>query len=68
VPNNDRKDLVERARTEIMGMAKDGLAHPSSKPVIAGSVIGAFGGWALLGSWPLGLLIGLAFALWQRVK
>ncbi len=62
------KSILVRARNEVMGMARDGMSHPASKPVIAGSLIGAFGGWALLGNWPLGLLLGLAFAFWQRIK
>lgn len=62
-------DWVEDAKTEISGMAKEGLDHPSSKPVIAGAVIGALAGGLLpVVTWPIGLIAGAGFALYQRIK
>jgi hypothetical protein len=60
---------VEDVKTEISGMAKQGLNHPSTPPVLTGAAVGAVAG-ALLPviSWPLGLAIGAGFALYQRIK
>jgi hypothetical protein len=62
-------DWVEDAKTEISGMAKQGLDHPSTKPVLAGAAIGAVAG-ALLPviSLPVGLLVGAGFAFYNRLK
>ena len=69
---NDPKrgdDLIDNARDEIVGMAKEGLAHPSTKPVLTGAAIGAVAGAVLpLVSWPLGLLAGAGFALYKRLR
>ncbi|TAD71498.1 MAG: hypothetical protein EAY70_14175 [Sphingomonadales bacterium] len=62
-------DWVEDAKTEISGMAKEGLNHPSSKPVLTGAAIGAVAGALLpVVSWPIGLAVGAGFALYQRIK
>ena len=64
-----KNDWVENARTEISGMAKGGLAHPSTKPVLAGAAIGAVAGILLpVVSLPLGALAGACFAFFNRVK
>lgn len=62
-------DLGTRAKNEISGIAKEGMSHPSTKPVLAGAAIGAVAG-ALLPfvSLPLGLAAGAGFAFWQRIK
>lgn len=69
---NDPKrgdDLIDNARGEIVGMAKEGLAHPSTKPVLTGAAIGAVAGAVLpVVSWPLGLLAGAGFALYKRLR
>lgn len=63
------KDWVEDVKTEVTGMAKEGINHPSSKPVLTGAAIGAVAGALLpVVSWPIGLLAGIGFALYQRVK
>ena len=65
----ERNDLVEAAKAEVSGMAKQGLTHPSSKPVIVGAVIGALAGALLLdGAWLLGLFVGALVALYLRIK
>ena len=40
-------DLVPDATAEIKGMAKEGLDHPSTKPVLTGAAIGAIAGGVL---------------------
>ena len=62
-------DWVEDAKTEITGMAKEGMHHPSTKPVLTGAAIGAVAGLVLpVISWPIGLAAGAGFALYQRIK
>ena len=62
-------DWVEDAKTEITGMAKEGLNHPSTAPVLTGAAIGAIAGLILpVVSWPLGLAAGAGFALYQRIR
>jgi hypothetical protein len=65
----DNNDLASRAQAEISGMAKQGMDHPSTKPVLIGAGIGAVAG-ALLPfvSLPLGLAVGAGYAFWQRIK
>jgi hypothetical protein len=62
-------EWVEDAKAEISGMAKQGINHPSTKPVLAGAAIGAVAGIVLpILSWPVGLAVGAGFALYQRIK
>jgi hypothetical protein len=66
---NDTPDLVDDMREEIMGMAKEGMHHPSTKPVLIGAAVGAAAGWALpLVSVPVGLIAGAGFMLYKRVR
>ncbi len=66
--DND-KDWVEDAKAEISGMAKEGMHHPSTKPVLTGAAIGAVAGALLpVVSLPLGLIAGAGFAFYQRIK
>ena len=66
---NEQNDLATRAKEELNGMAKQGLAHPSTKPVLTGAAIGAVAGVLLpVVSLPLGLAVGAGFAFWQRIK
>lgn len=63
------QDWVEDAKAELTGMAKEGLNHPSTPPVLTGAAVGAVAGLILpVVSWPLGLLAGAGFALYQRIK
>lgn len=69
--NDPRKspDWVEDVKSEVTGMAKEGLNHPSTAPVLTGAAVGAVAGALLpVVSWPLGLLAGAGFALYQRIK
>ncbi|MDP3907112.1 hypothetical protein [Novosphingobium sp.] len=69
---NDPKrgdDLIDNAREEIVGMAKQGMAHPSTKPVLTGAAVGAVAGALLpVVSWPLGLIAGAGFMLYKRLR
>ena len=62
-------DWVEDVKTEVVGMAKEGINHPSTGPVLTGAALGAVAGAVLpVISWPLGLLAGAGFMLYQRIK
>lgn len=64
-----KNDLIEDAKSEISGMAKQGMEHPSTKPVLAGAVIGALGAGLLpVLTWPVGLAAGAGYALYNRIK
>ncbi len=61
--------LAEVTIEEVKAMGKQGLAHPSTKPVLTGGAIGAVVGAVLpVVSWPVGLFAGAAIALYARVK
>lgn len=70
-PNNPNggNDLLGAATAEMKGMAKEGMAHPSTKPVLTGAAIGAVAGAVLpVVSWPIGLLAGAGFMLYKRLR
>lgn len=61
--------LIEVTVEEVKAMGKQGLAHPSTKPVLTGGAIGAVAGILLpVVTWPVGLFAGAAIALYSRVK
>ncbi len=61
-------DLIEDLREEIVGMAKQGVKHPSTAPVLTGAAVGAVAGALLpVVSLPLGLIAGAAFMIYKRV-
>ncbi|WP_428681192.1 hypothetical protein [Sphingopyxis sp.] len=61
--------LVELTIEEIKAMGKQGMDHPTTRPVLTGGVIGAIAGAVLpVISWPVGLFAGAAIALFSRVK
>ena len=62
-------DLVEDAREEIVGMAKEGMRHPTTKPVLTGAAVGAVAGLVLpVLSWPVGLVAGAGVALYLKIR
>jgi hypothetical protein len=62
-------NLIDDARDEITGMAKQGMHHPSTKPVLTGAAVGAVAGAVLpIVSWPLGLIAGAGFMLYKRLR
>ena len=66
---SEPNDLMSKAKTEISGMAKEGLAHPSTKPVLTGAAVGAVAGLLLpVVSIPIGLVAGAGYALWSRIR
>lgn len=67
MPNDN--NLIEDATTEIKGMAREGMSHPSTKPVLTGAALGAVAGAVLpVVSWPLGLIAGAGFMLYKRLR
>jgi hypothetical protein len=64
----DSRILVD-AVAEVKEMGRDGMAHPSTKPVLTGAAIGAVAGWILpvvpLG---LGLIAGAGYMLYKRIR
>lgn len=66
---SEQGDLLEKAKAEVAGMAKQGLNHPSTKPVLTGAAIGAVAGVVLpIVSLPLGLVAGAGIAFWSRIR
>ncbi len=70
-PNDPQRgqNLLSDATSEIKDMAKGGLAHPSTKPVLTGAAVGAVAGVLLpVVSWPLGLAAGAGYMLYKRLR
>ncbi len=64
-----KNDWVETAKTELSGMAKEGMHHPSTKPVLTGAAVGALAGAILpVISLPIGLIAGAGFMFYKRIK
>ncbi len=62
-------NLLPDAKEEIVGMGKQGMAHPSTKPVLTGAAVGAVAGLVLpVLSIPAGLLVGAGFMLYKRLR
>ena len=66
--NDDKPDLLGRATDEIKAMGKEGFAHPSTKTVAGGAVIGAVAAILPVITLPIGIIGGAAIALWLRIK
>ncbi|MGF1550101.1 MAG: hypothetical protein ACFBQW_06165 [Sphingomonadaceae bacterium] len=68
-PRDPKENLGQRAVDEMKGMARQGLDHPSTKPVLAGMAIGGVAGALLpVVTLPIGLVAGGGIALWRRIK
>ena len=62
-------NIVQDAKAEITGMAKQGVRHPSTKPVLAAAAVGAVAGFVLpLLSIPAGILIGAGAMFYKRLR
>ena len=62
-------DLLGNASAAIRGMAKQGMAHPSTKPVLTGAAVGAVAGLLLpMVSLPLGAVAGAGFMFYKRLR
>ena len=67
-PGDQDPNMLGRATDEIKGMARDGLSHPSTKPVLGGAVIGVVAAILPVITIPIGLIGGAAIAFWLRLK
>jgi hypothetical protein len=68
-PNDQDPNYLGRATDEIKGMGREGLSHPSTKPVLGGAVIGTVAAVLLpVLTIPIGLIAGAGIALWLRIK
>ena len=62
-------DIVQDAKTEISGMAKQGVRHPSTKPVLGGLAAGAVAGALLPGLTLIaGAVIGGGIMFYKRLR
>ena len=62
-------DLIEDAKVQFTGMAKGGMAHPATKPVLTGAAVGAIAGLVLpIVSIPLGLIAGAGFMFYKNLR
>jgi len=62
-------NIVEDAKSEISGMAKEGMHHPSTKPVLPGAAAGALAGFLLpILSIPVGLVLGAGAVFYKRIR
>jgi hypothetical protein len=62
-------DMIRNARDEVAGMIKEGMKHPSTKPVLTGAAVGAVAGVVLpIVTWPLGLAAGAGYMLYKRIR
>ena len=69
MPHDPNNSLIDNVGEEVKGMAKDGINHPSTKPVLTGAAVGAVAGFLLpVLTIPVGLIGGAAFMLYQRAK
>lgn len=61
--------IIQDAKAEISGMAKDGMHHPSTKPVLTGAAAGALAGLLLpVLSMPVGLVLGAGAVFYKRLR
>ena len=61
--------ILADAVDEAKAMGREGLNHPSTKPVLTGAAIGAVAGGLLpVLTWPVGLAAGAAYMLYKRVR
>jgi hypothetical protein len=60
-------DIVQDAKSEISGMAKQGMRHPSTKPILTGAAVGAVAGWLLISA-PVGAVLGAGLMFYKRLR
>lgn len=64
----DSRVLVD-AIDEAKAMGKEGMQHPSTKPVLVGAAVGAVAGAVLpLVTLPIGAVAGAGFMLYKRIR
>jgi hypothetical protein len=65
----ERDDLLSEAGSEIKAMAKEGMHHPATKPVLVGAAAGAVAGWILPVIGPIiGGVAGAGIMLYKRLR
>ena len=68
-PDHQDHDLLPDAAAEIKGIAREGIKHPSAKPVLTGAAVGAVAGGLLpVVTWPIGLIAGAGYMLYKRIR
>ena len=67
-PNDQDPSLIGRATDEIKGIAREGLSHPSAKPILGGAALGAVAAILPVITIPIGIIGGAVIALWLRIK
>ena len=71
-PNDDRpidSRILVDAVEEMKAMGKEGMAHPSTKPVLVGAAAGAVAGWILPVIGPIiGGVAGAGIMLYKRLR
>ncbi|WFL76969.1 hypothetical protein P7228_13365 [Altererythrobacter arenosus] len=68
-PKHQDHSLIPNATAELKGIAKEGMKHPSTKPVLTGAAVGALAGGLLpVVTWPIGLVAGAGFMLYKRIR
>lgn len=61
--------ILADAVDEVKAMGKEGINHPSSKPVLTGAAVGAVAAGILpVVTWPIGLVAGAGFMLYKRIR
>jgi hypothetical protein len=61
--------ILDDAKAEVSGMAKQGMHHPSTKPVLTGAAVGALAGVLLpVLSIPVGLALGAGITFYKRLR
>jgi hypothetical protein len=64
----DNRILVD-AVDEVKAMGRDGMAHPSTKPVLVAAAAGGIAGAVLpILSVPVGILAGAVIMLYKRIR
>jgi hypothetical protein len=64
----DSRILVD-ALAEVNDMGRQGMAHPSTRPVLVAAGAGALLAAVLpVVSWPIGLVAGAGFMLYKRIR
>ena len=67
-PNDQDPNYLGRATEEIKGLGRDGLSHPSAKPILGGAALGAVAAILPVITLPIGIIGGAAIAFWLRIK
>ena len=61
-------NVFDDVKDKVIGIAKGGVKHPGTKPVLTGAAVGAVAGAVLpVVTWG-GLLAGVGIAIYSRVK